>query len=158
MAERIIINTGPLITLARMDALDVPAQLPYEFICPQEVQAELEAGVVAGHPVVHPSWLQTCPLQGALSRMVLSALDAGEAAVILLALEQGIPLVCIDEWKGRRIALAAGLKVTGALGLLGKAKIQGIIPAVRPFVERALRNGIRYDPALIRQVFEALGE
>jgi predicted nucleic acid-binding protein len=158
MAERIIINTGPLITLARMDALDVPAQLPYEFICPQEVQAELEAGVVAGHPVVNPSWLQTRPLQGALSRMVLSALDAGEAAVILLALEQRIPLVCIDEWKGRRIALATGLKVTGALGLLGKAKIQGIIPAVRPFVERALRNGIRYDPALIRQVLEALGE
>jgi predicted nucleic acid-binding protein len=158
MAERIIINTGPLITLARMDALDVPAQLPYEFICPQEVQAELEAGVAAGHPVVNPPWLRTCPLQGALTRMVLSALDAGEAAVILLALEQGIPLVCIDEWKGRRIALATGLRVTGALGLLGKAKIQRIIPAVRPFVERALRNGIRYDPALIRQVLEALGE
>ena len=32
MAERIVINTGPLITLARMDALDVPGQLSYEFI------------------------------------------------------------------------------------------------------------------------------
>ena len=158
MAERIVINTGPLITLARMDALDVPGQLSYEFICPREVQAELEAGVVAGHPVVNPAWLQLCPLQGALSRMMLSALDEGEAAVILLALEQRISLVCIDEWKGRRIALATGLKVTGALGLLGKAKIEGIIPAVSPFIERALRNGIRYHPALVRQVLEALEE
>ena len=32
VAERIVINTGPLITLARMDALDVPGQLSYEFI------------------------------------------------------------------------------------------------------------------------------
>jgi hypothetical protein len=32
MVERIVINTGPLIALARMDALDVPSQLPYERI------------------------------------------------------------------------------------------------------------------------------
>ena len=56
MAERIVINTGPLITLARMEALEVPGQLAYEFIGPEEVQAELEAGVVAGHPVVNSSW------------------------------------------------------------------------------------------------------
>jgi predicted nucleic acid-binding protein len=56
MAERIVINTGPLITLARMEALDVPGQLAYEFICPQEVQAELEAGARAGHPVMNPFW------------------------------------------------------------------------------------------------------
>jgi len=100
---------------------------------------------------------RTASLQGVLSRIVLSALDAGEAAVILLALKQRIPLVCIDEWKGRRMALASGLKVTGALGLLGRAKMQGIIPAVSPFIERVLRNGIRYHPALIRQVPQALG-
>jgi predicted nucleic acid-binding protein len=56
MAERIVINTGPLITLARMEALDVPGQLAHEFICAQAVQAELEAGAVAGHPIVNPSW------------------------------------------------------------------------------------------------------
>ena len=56
MAERIVINTGPLITLARMEALDVPGQLGYEFICPQEVQAELETGLMAEHLVMNPSW------------------------------------------------------------------------------------------------------
>jgi predicted nucleic acid-binding protein len=90
--------------------------------------------------------------------MVLPALDMAEAAVIQLALEEQIPLVCIDAWKGRRMALAAGLKVTGALGLLGKAKVQGIIPAVSPFLERALRNGVRYHPELVQKVLEALGE
>ena len=41
MAERIVINTGPLIALARMDALDVAGQLPYQFICPSQVREEL---------------------------------------------------------------------------------------------------------------------
>lgn len=49
MAERIVINTGPLIALARMDALDVPGQLPYEFICPRQVREELDDGASLGY-------------------------------------------------------------------------------------------------------------
>lgn len=93
-----------------------------------------------------------------LPPLALSALDTGEAAVIQLALEQQIPLVCIDEWKGRRVALAVGLRVMGTLGLLGRAKTLGIVEAVKPFVERALRNGIRYHPELVRKVLESIGE
>lgn len=158
MAERIVVNTGPLIALARMEAIDVAGQLPYEFLCPSEVRAELEAGAAVGHPMVNPLWLHSQSLQSPLSSLVLSALDAGEAAVIQLALEQQISLVCIDEWKGRRVALAAGLRVTGTLGLLGRAKVLGIIPAVKPLIDRALRSGIHYHPELVRKVLGALGE
>lgn len=158
MAERIVVNTGPLIALARMEALDVAGQLPYEFLCPSEVRAELEAGAAVGHPMVNPLWLHSQSLQSPLSSLVLSALDAGEAAVIQLALEQQISLVCIDEWKGRRVALAAGLRVTGTLGLLGRAKVLGIIPAVKPLIDCALRSGIHYHPELVRKVLGALGE
>jgi hypothetical protein len=56
MAERIVINTGPFITLAPMEALDAPGQLAYELICSQKVQAELEAGLMAGHPVMSLAW------------------------------------------------------------------------------------------------------
>ena len=56
MAERIVINAGPLITMVLLEALDVPSQLVYEFICPQEVHAKLEAGLMAGHPVMSPAW------------------------------------------------------------------------------------------------------
>lgn len=158
MPERVVINTGPLIALARMDALDVPGQLPYTFICPQEVKAELEAGMAAGHPEINPPWLRVLPLQRVISPMVLPVLDAGEAAVIQLALENQIALVRLDEWKGRRMALASGLRVTGALGLLGKAKIEGLIPAVGPYIERAVRHGIRYHPELVKKVLDELGE
>jgi predicted nucleic acid-binding protein len=158
MVERIVINTGPLVTLALIEALNVPERLPYEFLCPSEVRAELDAGAAVGHLAVNPSWLKVQPLQAVPSPLALSALDAGEAAVIQLALDQQIPLVCIDEWKGRRVALAVGLRVMGSLGLLGRAKTLGIVEAVKPFVERALRSGIRYHPELVRKVLESVGE
>lgn len=67
-------------------------------------------------------------------------------------------VVSIDEWKGRRAALAAGLEVTGTLGLLAKAKLQGLIPALRPLIEKAVEEGIRYHPEIVNAVLEAVGE
>lgn len=157
MAEPIVINTGPLIALARIDALELVGRLPYEFLCPAEVRSELDAGVPLGYPDIDPPWLRVCPASR-ISPLALSALDSGEAAVIHLALDQGIQKVCIDEWKGRKAALAVGLSVFGVLGLLGRTKALGLTPAVRPWIERALQEGIRYHPGLIQKVLEAAGE
>jgi predicted nucleic acid-binding protein len=158
MTERIVINTGPLIVLARIEALEVIGQLPFQFICPDAVRLELDKGESAGHPRIAPAWLQVVPLATAPSPIILAALDLGEAAVIHLALEQKVNIVCIDEWKGRRAALASGLKVTGVLGLLAVAKRVGIIQEMRSLVEKALRSGVRYHPDLVRRVLEVVGE
>ncbi len=105
MAEPIVINTGPLIALARMDALDVIGQLPLEFICPAEVMDELDEGAAQGYKLIAPSWLTVVPLSTPLSPVSVAAIDKGEAAVIQLAVEQGGLRVSIDELQGRRIAL-----------------------------------------------------
>ena len=53
MRECIIINTGPLIAFARMDALELPGRLPFSFICPCEVREELDEGIITAlHPFV----------------------------------------------------------------------------------------------------------
>jgi len=135
-----VINTGPLITLDRIGGLDIPGKLPFDFICPAEVRAELDEGRRTGYSDVSPDWLWIEQLRAPLSRVAASALDTGEAAVIQLVLERGIAWVCIDEWKGRRAALAAGLKVTGVLGLLGLAK-QNTAPTLAiPDVETPSRH------------------
>lgn len=133
-------------------------RLPFAFVSPQEVRDELDEGAVAGHPRIEPPWLEVRRLRAPLSPVVLSTLDHGEAAVIQLALENQIPLVCIDEWKGRRAAPASGLQVTGVLGLLAKAKHLGLLPALRPLIDRAVIVGIRYHPRLIEQILTAVGE
>jgi predicted nucleic acid-binding protein len=90
--------------------------------------------------------------------VALAALDLGEAAVIQLALEQGASRVCIDERKGRHAALAVGLRVTGALGLLARAKEFDLIPALRPAIDRLRREGAFYAEDLVREVLRGVGE
>lgn len=158
MAERIVTNTGPLIALAKAEALDVAARLPLEFICPPQVHDELAAGVRVGHLAVEPEWLHVVELSAPPPALALAAIDLGEAAVIQLAVEQGVGWVCMDDWKGRRAALAVGLNVTGTLGLLLKAKSLELIPAIRPFVDRLLEEGGWFNPQLVHRVLEQAGE
>ena len=158
MAERIVIDTGPLIALGRAEITVAVAKMPITFLAPEEVQREVQRGPAAGHASFDTSWVTFVPLRAALSPLAVSNLDEGEAAVIQLALDEQIPLVCIDERKGRRAALAVGLKVTGTLGLLGRAKSLGLVPSVRGCVERMASGGDWFDPALLARFYAAMGE
>ncbi len=158
MIDSIVTNTSPLLSLSKMQVFEAIGKLPFEFVCPAEVEAEILAGANQGYDVEIPFWLKIVSLKNPLSPLAAAALDTGEAAVIQLALENNIPIVCIDELKGRRAALAVGLKVVGSLGLLGKAKTLGFIPAVRPFIEKAKDSGIYYDDRLIETFLKSLGE
>ena len=158
MGERLVVNTGPLIALHRAEALDVAGRLPVGFLCPFEVREELLEGVRHGHAPVSPPWVRFVALTKPLDLVARANLGAGEAAVIELALQQGVPpRVVIDERRGRRAALAVGLQVTGTLGLLGRAKTLGVVPAVRPFVE-TLRVSGWYDAAVIERFLVTMGE
>jgi predicted nucleic acid-binding protein len=158
MNRPIVVDTSPLIALGKMQAFELISQLPYQFICPSQVEAEISAGTVKGYPVSIPSWIMVSTLKTCLSQLALANLDAGEAAVIELALERNIETVCLDELKGRRAALASGLKVVGSLGLIGNAKHLGLVASVRPLVERAQDSGIYYDTKLVENFLKALGE
>lgn len=159
MADRIVVNTGPLIALSQAGALDVAGKLPLEFCVPVEVQDEFEEGALLGHQdAAWPNWLEVLPLAQPLNPLARLDLDIGEAAVIQLAQEQNINRVCIDEVKGRRYARALGLAVTGSLGLLGRAKQTGIIPLVKPYVDAMTATGSWYHPDLIREFLSRLGE
>lgn len=158
MTEKIVINTSPLLSLSKMQVFEAIGKLPFEFICPAEVEAEILAGASQGYDTEIPDWLEIVSLKNPLSLLAIASLDTGEAAVIQLALENNISLVCIDELKGRRAALAVGLKVVGSLGLLGKSKTLGFISEVRPFIEKAKNAGIFYDNQLIETFLKSLGE
>lgn len=158
MAERIVVNTGPLIALARADALDIIGQLAFEFMCPPAVRRELDEGADLGHPAVTASWLAVTPLARPLDPVATTILDAGEAAVIQLALDEGIGRVCIDERRGRQLGRAVGLDVIGSLGLLLRAKTAGLLDELRPYLERLQAAGIWYDEDLLERVLAAAGE
>lgn len=161
MIERIVTNTSPLLAISKMQAFDVIGELPFELISPVEVETEIFAGDEKGYDITIPNWLKIERLQFNLSPLAVVSLDVGEAAVIQLALEKNIQIVCIDEVKGRRAALAVGLKVIGSLGLLGKAKklgVIGIIREIKPYIEKAKANGIFYNEKLIKTFLDSFNE
>lgn len=157
-AERIVVNTGPLIALGRIDAFDLIGRMPLAFMIPKEVSDEIEIGARAGYAVAVPTWATILPLKDAIAPLGPHLLDRGEAAVIQLAIEEGVSDVCIDEWRGRRAAAAIGLKVTGSLGLLGRAKTLGLTSAVSPWVQKLKASGIHYHPELLRNFLLSMGE
>jgi predicted nucleic acid-binding protein len=56
------------------------------------------------------------------------------------------------------VARKLGLHVVGTLGVLVEAKRQGLIPAVRPLVERLTEQGFRLSTAVIDAALSAAGE
>jgi uncharacterized protein len=66
--------------------------------------------------------------------------------------------VILDERMGRNEAEHLGLRVTGTLGVLLKAKRQGLIPSFREKAEAMVAQGIRFNSALIMRLALEAGE
>jgi hypothetical protein len=85
-------------------------------------------------------------------------LDGGEAAALSLAQTLGARLILLDERKARRIAAHIGLQVAGTLAVLLRAKEQGFILTVRPYITQMQSQGRRFHPDLIARLLEEAGE
>lgn len=157
-SETIVMDSGPLILLAKIEALAILETLAIRCVIPTVVRDELDIGPSFGHPPVNAPWLTTIPLREPVPAYIRATMDDGEAAVIQLALELGIARVCLDDLRGRRMAKALGLEVVGLLGLLIRAKRRGIIPALKPYTEQLLAAGARYSPKLIHEILIGVGE
>ena len=82
------------------------------------------------------------PIRVSIPPNLANELDLGEASVIQAAVQQGVGTVAIDEKAGRRIARLYGLRVTGSLGILVKAKQQGLIQDLAQCLMKMKSEGI----------------
>jgi predicted nucleic acid-binding protein len=126
---RLVTNTTPLISItAAMGDLDVLRFLYQQVVVPFEVAEEIRVGGKVGFAVdvfQQADWLDIQPSPVKLSPFLSNALDKGEAAVIQTAMDLNVPLVCIDEVVGRRMARLCNLTLTGSIGVLLKAQQLG---------------------------------
>jgi predicted nucleic acid-binding protein len=158
-------NTSPISNLAIIGHLDL---LKHQFGAvwiPGAVADELAANphpaaLAAIQTALRDQWIKTAsPQNSTLLNVLTSSLHAGEAEAIALASDLNADVVIIDEQEGRQLATQAGLSVTGVLGVLLRAKINGQITAVKPLL-RALRGTARFFIAssLEAQVLTSAGE
>jgi len=91
--------------------------------------------------------------------LLMTSLDPGEAAVILLARELNADFALIDERKARKIARTVyGLKVIGSAGILVEAKRQGLIDNVGSALQIMRDNGYRISDSIIDTALRKAGE
>ena len=65
-------------------------------------------------------------------------LDAGEAEAIVLAIERRADILLVDERRARKTATAAGLAVTGLIGVVARAKRDGLIDLAKPVLDELI--------------------
>lgn len=104
------------------------------------------------------TWLLKLDKPLSISSYLAGVLDKGEAAVIQYAIDKEIEIVCIDETAGRRVARLSGLKVTGSVGILLRAKEHGIKLSVSLAIERMRERGIWISKKVEEFAREKAGE
>jgi predicted nucleic acid-binding protein len=154
LKQTIVTNTTPLIALAAgLGSLDILRALYNRVMVPWEVNEEIHAagqdapGVLAFDQA---SWLDCQSEPVAIAPYLRNTLDRGEASVIQTALDLNIPLVCIDESVGRRVARLSGLTLTGSIGILIKARRQGYPVSIPDVIKRMREHGIWLSDEVVR--------
>ncbi len=161
----LVADSGPLIALAKLRLLDLPAALYSTVWVPAAVLQECtEAGSFPDGQRITTAlaagWLVPCADAQPSPADVwagLTGLDPGECSAISIALALGADLL-IDEAAGRRAARAVGLPVVGACGLLLRGKALGRLQRVRPLVDDLRQQGYFISPALQAEVLRLAGE
>ena len=159
----VVADTSILINLCRVGQGGLFKDLFHEVVIPPEVAAEfvhLAATVPRFAGLVLPDGIRRqSPV--ALSPVVRAAkgLDAGEAAALSLAVEIRADAVLVDERRGYEVALQLGLHAIGVLGILLRAKAEGILPQIKPVVDALRRDaGFWISDPLREQVLRLADE
>ena len=158
-------NTSPICNLAIIGRFDLLRAQFQDIVIPGAVRSELDRLPQADaareiQEAFRAGWIKVHTLgDDKVARLLKATLDPGEAEAIALALEIAADLVLLDERDGRIAAERAGLRVTGLLGVLLRAKSDGRIRSVKPELE-LLRSRARFfvAPHLERMFLDHAGE
>ncbi|MBL8211246.1 MAG: DUF3368 domain-containing protein [Bryobacterales bacterium] len=151
----VVADTSPLNYLILIDCVELLRDLYTRIVIPTVVLDELSA-VGAPPQVIHwvwsrPAWVEvrSAPGGGCFPNEIdASALDAGEAAAIRLALSEPDSLLLIDETAGRSVATRLGVANTGTLGVLLAGAKEGLID-LRSSLTRLQQTNFRISKGLV---------
>lgn len=132
---KVVCNSSPLIHLSKTGRLSLLRDFFQEILVPREVwteSVENSGGAKDAREIKEADWIRPLSIEDTdLKKALKMTLDEGEAAAIVLALEQKADIVLMDDYDGRAVAKEYDLMVTGTIGILLKAKLEGKIPSLR---------------------------
>jgi uncharacterized protein len=156
----VISDTSVITNLLQVGQIEILPALFGAVLIPDAVFEELSAIDQQKNKLNDLVWLQKMSVSDTNAiEYLLDKLDRGESEAIILALELNADLILMDERKGRGIAQSMGLKVTGLLGILIKAKAAGLIQFVKPVVDAMIVHcGFHIKKTVYNEVLKLAGE
>lgn len=159
--RRVIINSTPLIILCNIGKIDILRKLYGEIVIPEAVYMEVTAKKdSACRQITTADWIHMERIKNSFDKKMYKAkLHDGEVEVMILAQEEDkADLVIIDDNAAKKTAKYLDLTVTGTIGVLLKAKRNGIIQEIRPVLEEMKRNGFYISNSLEQRILAQAGE
>jgi predicted nucleic acid-binding protein len=136
MRKTIISDTSCLIVLSNIGELELLKKVYDQIITTSDIENEFGEEL--------PDWIVVENVKDLSTQKVLELqIDKGESSAISLALELPDSTLILDDYKARKIAQQLGLKITGTIGVIVKAKLNGIIPSIKPYIDKIKETNFR---------------
>jgi predicted nucleic acid-binding protein len=147
----VIADTSCFILLDKIDTLNLLQQLFKNISTTTTIAEEFGKKL--------PEWVQIRSVTDLHYQTILELeVDKGEASAISLAIEYQPALLILDDLKARKVADKLHLNYTGTLGVLLKAKQNGIINSIRPLLDRIQQTNFRFSKNVFDQILKVAGE
>jgi predicted nucleic acid-binding protein len=156
----VVSDTSPISNLLQIGEINLLRQIFRKIVVPTEVFVEICRIESHKEFLIKQDWIETAtPVNTILKNSLMADLDGGEAEAIALAVELKADYLLMDETRGRQIAESYGVKVTGIIGVLIKAKEEKLINEVKPYLQKLVNDaGFWLNPKLIEKILEIVKE
>lgn len=159
---KVVVNSTPLIILCNIGQLLLLKKLYGEIIIPEAVYKEVTVKKDTACIAIsqYNDWIkiEKVPANKKL-KIYRARLHTGEVEVMLLAQQPPLAdLVIIDDNAAKNTAKFLGLKVTGTLGILLKAKKLGLLDNIKPLIEKMHNAGFYISENIKNLVLESANE
>jgi len=160
----VVSNTTPIIALAKINKLEILEYLFGRIYISEGVYKELISNkkfIFEIEQITKSSFIITKEVKNRLAVELVQkmhGLNIGESESIILFKELGGDLLIMDEKKGRKVASSLDIKLTGTLGILLKAKQEGIIIELKPLLEKLIESNIRISHKLYKEILKSANE
>jgi predicted nucleic acid-binding protein len=150
----VVSNSSPIIHLTKIGKLNLLERLYGRILVPEKVYLECTDSVHYREEVAvisNSAWIERHMIEDTkLFRLLYSEIDAGEAEALVLALEQKADLVLLDDQEARIKARKLALPVTGTLGVLLKAKNEGMVSSLKADIQNLQASGFWISQELVK--------
>jgi predicted nucleic acid-binding protein len=159
VADRIVVNSSPLIVLARARRIDLLTLAGSPVHVPVSVSSEVRAhSDDAARALNTIAWLRTVPDTEKLPLIRGWDLGDGESAVLEWAQANRPARAILDDYAARRLARVLAIPLTGTLGLALLAKQRGMVPSARLLIRELVRAGLYLSETVIESALQLVGE